>query len=258
MALGQILRKRREELKLTLDEVGRRTGFSKPYLSTVETGKVNNPPSDELLRKLEQVLEFDSGMLLHMAHVERMPSDVRENYESAEAENQKLRVLLKEVIDSKGDAKKIKKILSGHKITKKKTKTEISPGKVVPVINKVGEGYPTDFESVDYPVGIAHDYVRCPDIHDPNAFAVRIVGDAMEPKFIEGDIIVFSPELEVKNGDDCFINFEGSGETTFKRVFFEKDGTIRLQPRNERYSPAIVKGDRINGMHKAAIKYERL
>ena len=44
----------------------------------------------------------------------------------------------------------------------------------------------------DYPVGIADDYVRCPDLHDANAFAVRVVGDSMEPRFHEGDIVIFS------------------------------------------------------------------
>ena len=69
MSLGQIIRKKREELKLTLDEVSRRVGFSKPYLSTIETGKVKNPPSDELLTKLERTLDFESGLLLHLAHI---------------------------------------------------------------------------------------------------------------------------------------------------------------------------------------------
>ena len=52
MSLGQIIRKRREQLNLTLDEVINSVGFSNPYLSTIETGKVKNPPSDELLIKL--------------------------------------------------------------------------------------------------------------------------------------------------------------------------------------------------------------
>jgi len=87
MSLGQLIRKRREQLKLTLDEVGNRVGFSKPYLSTIETGKVKNPPSDELLKKLEKVLEFEPGLLLHIGHMERIPPDIRHSYESAEAEN---------------------------------------------------------------------------------------------------------------------------------------------------------------------------
>ena len=60
MSLGQIIRDRREELRFTLDEVAAKTGFSKPYLSTVETAKVKNPPSDTLLSKLESVLDFES------------------------------------------------------------------------------------------------------------------------------------------------------------------------------------------------------
>ena len=61
MSLGKIIRTKREELELTLDEVSGKVGFSKPYLSTIETSKVNNPPSDELLRKLEKVLAFRAG-----------------------------------------------------------------------------------------------------------------------------------------------------------------------------------------------------
>jgi len=47
-------------------------------------------------------------------------------------------------------------------------------------------------------------------------------------------------------------------ETTFKRVFFEKKDQIRLQPRNEKYSPTTVDGKRINGIYKAIIKHEIL
>ena len=50
--------------------------------------------------------------------------------------------------------------------------TDFVPGRLVPVINKVAAGYPVDFNDLDYPVGIADDYVRCPDIYDPNAFAL--------------------------------------------------------------------------------------
>ncbi len=42
-----------------------------------------------------------------------------------------------------------------------------------------------------YPPGAADDYVRCPDLHDPNAFAVRVIGDSMEPKYHHGYIIIY-------------------------------------------------------------------
>ena len=258
MSLGQIIRQKREQLNLTLDEVSNRIGFSKPYLSTIETGKVKNPPSDELLKKLEKILKFESGLLLHIAHIEGLPSDIRQEYESAEAENKKWRKIVKNLIDKKSDPSKLGKIISKQDLDIEQGKSVLAAGRLVPVINKVSAGYPSDFNDLDYPVGIADDYVRCPDLHDPNAFAVRVVGDSMEPKFHEGDIVVFSPAAEVRNGDDCFVRFAMPHETTFKRVFFEADNKVRLQPRNDKYPPSIVDGKRINGLYRAIMRHERL
>ncbi len=258
MSLGQIIRKRREQLNLTLDDVSSRVGFSKPYLSTIETSKVKNPPSDELLVKLERTLEFEAGLLLHIAHMEALPSDIRQEYESTEAENQKWRQFIRNLMDGKPETGKLDTLLAESQLDIEKDSTALAAGRLVPVINKVSAGYPIDFDDLDYPVGIADDYVRCPDLHDRCAFAVRVVGDSMEPKFREGDIVVFSPTAEVNNGDDCFVRFATPHETTFKRVFFEPDNKIRLQPRNEKYSPVVTDGKRINGMYRAVIKYERL
>ncbi len=258
MSLGQIIRKKREQMNLTLDEVGSSVGFSKPYLSTIETGKVKNPPSDDLLTKLERILEFEPGLLLHIAHMQRIPPDIRQQYESAEAENQKLRSFIKNLIDAKPNTKQLGSLLAKSKLHTEKAEAPLAAGRLVPVINKVSAGYPSDFNDLDYPVGVADDYVRCPDLHDPNAFAVRVVGDSMEPKFREGDIVAFSPAAEVHNGDDCFIRFAMPHETAFKRVFFEPDNEVRLQPRNEKYSPIIVDGKRIDGLYRAIIKYEKL
>lgn len=258
MSLGEIIRKKREQMNLTLDEVSNSVGFSKPYLSTIETGKVKNPPGDELLKNLEKTLEFEPGLLLHIAHMERLPSDVRQQYESAEAESHKWRQFIKNLIHRKADAAQIDTLLAESELNIEPAGASLAAGRMVPVINKVAAGYPKDFDDLDYPVGMADDYVRCPDLHDPNAFAVRVVGDSMEPRFREGDIVVFSPAAEVHNGDDCFVRFSMPHETTFKRVFFETDDKVRLQPRNEKYSPAIVDGKRINGLYRAVTKYEKL
>jgi phage repressor protein C with HTH and peptisase S24 domain len=258
MSLGQIIRNRREQLNLTLDYVGGRVGFSKPYLSTIETGKVKNPPSDELLVKLEDVLQFETGLLLHIAHMERLPADIRQGYEAAEAQNERWRMFMKNLVEQKTPAEQLPSLLAESSLNVEQDKTTIKAGRLVPIINKVAAGYPIDFDDLEYPVGVADDYVRCPDLHDGNAFAVRVVGDSMEPKFNEGDIVVFSPAAEVRNGDDCFIRFSSPHETTFKRVFFEEGNAVRLQPRNEKYPPMTADGKRINGIYRAVIKYEKL
>jgi len=260
MSLGEILRQRREEMDLTLDEVSNKVGFSKPYLSTIETGKVNNPPSDELLRKLEKVLKFQAGQLLVIAHRERMPADVRQIVESTESQNKKLWHVVKSMMKDQNQTQRLSQILEADKLEQESVVSAmpISAGKLVPIINKVAAGYPADFDDLDYPVGVADDYVRCPDLHDPQAFAVRVIGDSMEPKFREGDIVVFSPVAQIENGDDCFVRFSEPHETTFKRVFYEQNDIVRLQPRNEKYAPVMMEGKRINGVYKAVAKVERL
>jgi len=251
MSLGKIIRDRREELRLTLDEVAGQTGFSKPYLSTIETGKVKNPPSDGLLRKLEAVLEFEAGLLLHIAHMESMPADIRSDYEAREAENRRYKQIIRNIVQGGG-------IVEGVGDVGQDDENRIVSGQLVPVINKVAAGYPVDFDDLGYPVGYADDYVRCTDLHDPNAFAVRVFGDSMEPKFTEGDIVIFSPAVEVRSGDDCFVRFMMPHETTFKRVYFEQGGNVRLQPRNQEYAPTIIEGSRINGIYRAVMRLERL
>jgi len=39
MSLGQIIRAKREQLNLTLDDVSSRVGFSKPYLSNLKRAR---------------------------------------------------------------------------------------------------------------------------------------------------------------------------------------------------------------------------
>lgn len=258
MSLGRIIREKREQSKLTLEEVSTRSGFSKPYLSTIETGKVKNPPSDQLLVKLEKILHFEPGQLIRIAHIEGLPCDIRQQYESTEAENKKMRHLIKKIANNRPSPSRFYEMLAESNLNTDQNTSMIAAGELVPVINKVAAGYPADFNDLDYPVGIADDYIRCPDLHDPNAFAVRVIGDSMLPRFSEGDIVVFSPAAQVHNGDDCFIRFSEPHETTFKRVFFESDDVVRLQPRNEKYSPMIIEGKRINGLYRAVTKIEKI
>ena len=244
---------------MTLEGVAAAVGFSKPYLSTIATGNVKNPPSDTLLKKLEKTLEFDDGLLRHIAHVERMPVDIRQDYEAVNAENRRFRQIIRNMIAGADGPSDLGLLLDQQDVDAGIEEKRLHPGQFVPVINRVSAGYPADFDDMGYPVGFSDDYVRCPDLHDPNAFAVRVVGDSMEPKFVEGDIVVFSSAADVCNGDDCFVRFTGPYESTFKR-FFSEDApqNVRLQPRNQKYAPIIVDTKRLDGIYRAVIRYQML
>src|SRR5688500_14843500 len=282
-ALGPRLRRQRRRLGLTLDELAGRTGISKPYLSLIETGRVPNPPSDEKLRRLEQSLGFPPGELLTQAHLHRTPKDVR--------------VMLQRLLTEKGlgfgvqgSGKNGSATVSTSLSEPRTLNPEPSAGidldeaylsgvlpqfveassenvervstNSVPVINRVSAGYPQDFTDLNYPKGVADDYVGCPDLQgDKDAFAARVHGDSMTPKYRQGDIVIFSPAAPPKSGDDCFVRF-ADGHTTFKRVFFESDpkgqAVIRLQPRNEKYRPQVVPSVDVSGLYKALFRYERV
>ena len=272
--MGVKLRRKRLRLGLTLDELAGRTGISKPYLSLIETGRVMNPPSDEKLRRLEQALAFKAGELLTQAHLQRTPRDVRAVLNRLMEEGKATKRRSDEA--TKGEESAAASVadvgalnlddayLSGvlqEMVEQSAGNVERVGSNAAPVINRVSAGYPKDFTDLNYPKGVADEYVACPDLNDPQAFAARVHGDSMTPKYREGDIVIFSPAATPKSGDDCFVRF-GDGHTTFKRAFFESDekgeAVIRLQPRNEKYRAQTSRSEEITGLYKAVFKYQKV
>ena len=265
MSVGQVIKKRRAEVKLTQDEVAEKVGISKPYLSNIETGKCKNPPLDPVLLGLERTLGFEPGFLLRMAHLQRTPKDVRKAHEELMTEVEELRQALKDMAagkkvspPGKGKKARTKIVEAEDKDRPADNIRQLAGGVIVPIINKVAAGYPQVFTDLDYPPSIADEYVRCPDVHDEHAFAARVVGDSMEPEYRENDIVVFSPSAVPRNGNDCFIRFEGGEGTTFKRMYQDSEQTIRLQPLNSKYAAITYPLEKITGVWPAVYRMEKL
>jgi phage repressor protein C with HTH and peptisase S24 domain len=53
------------------------------------------------------------------------------------------------------------------------------------------------------------------DCKDPNAFALIIEGDSMEPEFRAGDYVIFAPNLEPRNGEPALVKLK-DGKVYFK------------------------------------------
>jgi len=260
MSLGQIIRQRRKQLGLTQDQVATRADISKPYLSNIETGKCKNPPTDGVLESLERVLGFESSELIGPAHLDRTPPDVRHEHEMLHAQVQKLRGMLQKFIDEgpRNQAGGVDLNALAKQLESESNVTAVSAGAPVPVINKVAAGYPHNFTDLDYPPSIADEYVRCPDVHDPQAFATRVVGDSMEPDYHEGDIVVFCPNSPPRSGDDCFVRFGSDATTTFKRFYQDDENTVRLQPLNNKYPAETYPVEAITGLWPAGFRIDRL
>lgn len=278
--VGQIIRERREAMNLTLAAVAEQAGLTKSYLSMIENHKVNNPPSRKALEELEKALRTDPGELIRAADWQNTPAELRQRLEIAEdaaRRGRDLAVWLKET--RKDGGKSLDKLFTSGELTRRvaaafKRSDEESAqasaadeaaklklGQRVPVINRVQAGYPTDFTDLGYPARVADEYLACPDVGDPNAFATRVVGESMLPEYREGDIVVFSPSAKVTDGSDCFVRLEPDHETTFKRIFFEKSGRrqqIRLQPLNPKFPPTVYDRDHVAGLYRAVWRIQRV
>ena len=78
---------------------------------------------------------------------------------------------------------------------------EGAPTATIPVIGHAQAGGNGFFDDAGYPVGAGWDEVAFPDLGDPNAYALEIAGDSMEPVYRDGDVIVVSPAASLRRGD---------------------------------------------------------
>jgi len=86
------------------------------------------------------------------------------------------------------------------------------------------------------------EYVIAPGPTGPRAFALRIEGISMEPRFCEGDKIVIDPDLEWKNGDFVYAMRLYDNTGTFKQLRCEGDEMF-LCATNPSFEPRYTRMD---------------
>ncbi len=245
--LGVRIRARREVLRRSLQRVADAVGCTKSYLCEVELGK-RGLPSDEVIAKLERELDVPAGAWVREASWQRslaaggsvVRSELRELFGKPSGE---LLRGLRRVVGASDAPRSDVQPLGGPSAF----------GAVdIPIINKVPAGRATEFTDLGYPARSADAFMRCPGVTDPDAFAARVLGDSMEPTYLDGDVVVFSPAAPVVDGCDCFARLEPDHECTFKRVYLEEGGArIRLQPLNAKYAARTLPREEIAGLYVA-------
>jgi SOS-response transcriptional repressor LexA len=263
---GDRLKDRRLRLGLSLREAAERAGCTKGYLSLLERGK-RGAPTERVLAGLERALEMEPGSLGEMVAMQSTPAVVREELAQRREQGQTARQLaallrgagpggLDRAFESGALAKLVERISPSAERAGEGERVGALLPRAVPLINLVPAGQAAEFTDLGYPARVADSYVAAPELGDPDAFAARVTGDSMEPTYVEGDVVIFSPGREVKNGMDCFARLiEPDSETTFKRVYFERSGDgeelIRLQPLNPKYQARVEPRERVAGLYPA-------
>lgn len=105
----------------------------------------------------------------------------------------------------------------------------------IPLISWVQAGQWHDPDDTYHP-GHADEWISS-DSADPNAFALRVQGDSMEPEFYENDIIVVSPAIEPASGDYAVVKV--NSQVTFKQIHIYMSKVV-LKPLNDKYQPEEI------------------
>lgn len=124
--------------------------------------------------------------------------------------------------------------------SRKHTVSSSAQMQTVPLVGNVAAGTPIlAIENV-------HDYYSIPKhllrgADNTEVFMLKIQGESMiEAGINDGDIIIVHRGMAVDNGEIGVVRVSGES-VTLKRVFFEKNNKIRLQPENSSMQPIIVK-----------------
>lgn len=223
LALYRNIKDRRLDLKLTQTDLAKRTGYSdKSMIAKIEAGKVDLP-----LSKIEifaDALEVSPSTLMG------------ETWENDILANARL-----DIVDNfDGDAFQIAKFQESEQndaldVPIKKETPNVEPISIgatvrIPVYGRIPAGTPMEaIEEIE-------DYIDVPVEMDPDSLlALKVVGNSMYPKYIEGDYVIIRRQPDCESGQDCAVRINGY-DTTLKKVIKERDG-IMLQPINPEYAP---------------------
>ena len=103
----------------------------------------------------------------------------------------------------------------------------------VPVLGEIQAGLPTDaIEDI-------LDWEEVPAAWGGGGrqyFGLRVKGDSMYPKYLEGDTVILRKENTCDSGDDCAVLVNGDA-ATLKQVFLREGGAVELRPVNPTYPP---------------------
>ncbi len=128
--------------------------------------------------------------------------------------------------------------LMGYNVNKQLTYSKKSIR--IPVLGSIPAGIPIELieDILDYE-DISEEMLK----GGKEYFALKVKGDSMWPKYLDGDTIIILKQEDCESGQDAIVMVNGD-DGTFKRVF-KSDKGITLQPLNNEYMPMFYSNDDI-------------
>lgn len=101
----------------------------------------------------------------------------------------------------------------------------------LPVLRLAQATDPGCFTENGRPSGSGWDEVAYPDLKDPDAFVIEITGEATQPVFRDGELVVVSPGASIRRGDRVLVK-TATGEILIMQLERRSARRIELQSLN--------------------------
>lgn len=121
--------------------------------------------------------------------------------------------------------------------------TRHAKGTRIPVLGRVAAGIPIEaIEDVD-------DWEEIPESMAKTGeyFALRITGNSMEPRMLDGDVVIVKRQSDVDNGDVAVVLVNGN-DATVKQVTKSENGITLIGWNPSVFSPQVYNNDQIKSL----------
>lgn len=117
-------------------------------------------------------------------------------------------------------------------------------GKSIPVVALARLASENCFDQNGHPTGSVWGRVNAPGIVDRSAFAIEINGHEFDPVYRDGDLIIASPEAEVRRGDRIVVG-AASGAVLLRRIGRQEAEGLYLESPTSSSTGSFLKNSEI-------------
>jgi len=126
----------------------------------------------------------------------------------------------------------------------------LGPSRMVPVVGHVKGGVDGYLEEMNFPVGHGEGFVEY-WTKDPQAYALRVKGDSMHPRYRAGEFIIVTPNIEPQPGRDVMVKLK-DGRKLLKQLNWKRGDEMQLVSINDGYEPYTISTDEIESIQRVA------
>lgn len=216
---GEYLRKKREELGISVRGLALKIDLSRSFISNLETNKLKNPPTTKSLKEIikgYKLNEDEKNDLLYLIDLSRISEDVRGTY-TLDRKMYDVSIVKKEPEEP-----------CQCNVVKLPVYGQVSAGK-----GRINMGNILRYETITTLPG---------DNLPPGAFGVDVVGESMWPTLLDGDLAIIDPRCEDVNlnGEICVISYES--EEYIKRIKIKDKYVVLMSdnPDREEFEDIII------------------